>query len=371
MIRLKKDNLLRYNKEEIKGKNILVRVDYNVDVEKGKIIDDYRIKRSFNTIKFLEKSGAKRIILISHFGRPKGFEKKYSLENIFKYLKNRLKDIGFFKWKPGLKINIDKKIILLENIRFFEGEEKNDDNFAKELSKLGDIFVNDGFSVSHRKHASVYGIKKYLRTFYGLNFENEIENLNKIFMEKNLGIIICGIKTETKIGVIKNFLNRAKLIILGGGIANTFLKAKGFEIGNSIYDKNYLNELRKIKTNKILFPFDFITDKGYRFLGEIEKNEKILDIGEKSIDVFINELKNLETVVWNGPFGKIEEKKYRKGTEKFIKKFVKLKVKKIVGGGDTLKIINKLKFDKKFDFISTGGGAMLEYLAKGTLPIFK
>jgi phosphoglycerate kinase len=285
-------------------------------------------------------------------------------------LKKRIKDIGFFEWKPGLKINRKEKVVLLENIRFFKEEEENDENFSKELSKLGDIFVNDGFSVSHRKHASVYGIKKFLPYFYGLNFENEINNLNNVFKAKSLGIVIGGIKTETKIGVIKNFLNKASLIILGGGIANTFLKAKGFEIGKSVYDEDYLNELRKIYSPKILTPFDFLTNNGYRFLGEVSEDDIIFDIGEESVKVFIEELRKVKTIVWNGPFGRVEDKRYSKGTEKFLKELVKLKAKKIVGGGDTIKIVNNLRLGKKFDFVSTGGGAMLEYLSKGILAIF-
>ncbi|MGC8981753.1 MAG: phosphoglycerate kinase [Minisyncoccia bacterium] len=368
MINFKDKDLLRKNPKKVKDKDVLLRVDYNVDIEKGKIFDDYRILKSFDTINFLKKAGARKIILISHLGRPNGFDEKYSLKKIYLYLKKRLKDISFIKWKPGENID-NHKIILLENIRFFKGEEENDEKFAKELSKLGDIFVNDAFSVSHRKHASVYGIKKFLPTLYGLNFEKEINNLNRVFKAKNLGIIIGGIKTDTKIGVIKKFLNRANLIILGGGIANTFLKAKGFEIGNSIYDKEYIDYLKKINNPKILTPFDFITNNGYKFLGEISKDDSILDIGEESIRVFISELKRVKTIVWNGPFGKIEDKKYSKGTIKFLKELVKLKGEKIVGGGDTIKLINKLKLDKKFDFVSTGGGAMLEYLSSGKLPI--
>jgi len=370
MIKLKKKEILRFNKDKVKGKRVLVRVDYNVDIEKGKIVDDYRISRSFDTINFLKKAGAEKIILISHLGRPKGFDKKYSLRKIYLYLKKRIKDIGFFEWKPGMEVSRKEKIVLLENIRFFKEEEENDENFSKELSKLGDIFVNDGFSVSHRKHASVYDIKKFLPYFYGLNFENEINNLNNVFKAKSLGIVIGGIKTETKIGVIKNFLNKANLIILGGGIANTFLKAKGFEIGKSVYDEDYLNELRKIYSPKILAPFDFLTNNGNRFLGEISKDDAIFDIGEESIKVFIEELRKVKTIVWNGPFGKVEDKRYSKGTEKFLKELVKLRAKKIVGGGDTIKVVNKLRLGKKFDFVSTGGGAMLEYLSKGTLPIF-
>lgn len=374
MIKLKDKVLLKNNQEKIKDKKILVRVDYNIEIKNGKVLDDYRIKESLATINFLERNKAKQIILITHFGRPKNRERKFSTINLLPILKKFFKDIDYFYWKPGLNLP-EKKFLILENIRFFKEEEKNDNKFAFELSKLADIFVNEAFSVSHRKHASLHKISKFLPTYFGFNFEKEIKKLNLVFdylrKNKNVGIVIGGIKFETKIELIKNFLKKANLIILVGGIANTFLKGKEFEIGNSLFDKDYLTFARNLYTSKILLPFDFITNKGKRYLGEIQKNETIYDIGKESIDVFLEEIKKLDLLVWNGPLGKIEEKKYKTGTIYFSKGLLKIKNKKIIGGGETLSIANKIFKNDKNTFISTGGGAMLYYLAKENLPIFE
>jgi len=373
MIKLDKSLLLSKNKNKIKDKKVLVRVDYNVEIKNGKILDDYRIKESLKTIKFLKENKAKQIILITHFGRPKNQEKICSTKNLIPFLKKYIKNIEYFYWKPGLSLP-NNQIVLLENIRFFEEEEKNDYKFAKELSKLGDIYVNEAFSVSHRKHASLHRISKILPTYFGFNFEKEINNLNLVFeyikKKKEVGVVIGGAKIETKIEVIEKYIKKAEIIILVGGIANTFLKGKGFNIGNSLYDEEYLNYVKKIYSPKILLPFDFITQNGHKYLGEIQKDDVVYDIGEESIKIFLNELKRMKLVVWNGPLGKIEEKKYEKGSLEFAKGLIKMKNKKIIGGGETLAIANKVVKKDKNTFISTGGGAMLYYLANEKLPIF-
>ncbi len=376
MIVLKKENLLRFNKNKIRNKKIIVRVDYNVEIKDGKIEEYYRIEKSLQTINFLIKNKAEKIILITHLGRPKNKEKVYSTKNLIPYLRKIIKDVAYFNWQPDKEINVKNKVILLENIRYFKEEEENNESFSESLAKLGDIFINEAFSVSHRKHSSVYGITKFLPTYFGFNFEEEIKNLNKVFeyikKRKRVGVVISGIKIETKIDLINKFLNKAEIIILGGGIANTFLKAKGFEIGKSIYDEEYLDKVKKIYSNKILIPFDFITQNGYRFLGEIKKDDVILDIGNESLKIFLDELKKMDLVVWNGPLGKIEDKKYIKGSLNFAKEIIKMGNKKIIGGGDTLKIFEKIRVKKlKNVFFSTGGGAMLYYLAHENLPIFK
>ena len=373
MIILKDKSLLRKNPDKIKNKKVIVRVDYNVEITNNKIQDDYRIKESLETIKFLIKNRAKQIILITHLGRPKEREPKYSTKKLIPYLRKFIKNIEFFDWQPGLDLP-EKPIILLENIRFFKEEEKNDLRFAQKLSKLGDIFVNEGFSVSHRKHASVYGISKFLPIYFGFNFEKEIKNLNLVFeyikKKKSIGVVIGGAKFETKIKLIEKFLKKADVIILVGGIANTLLKAKGFEVGKSLIDEEYLDYVSKIYSAKLLLPFDFITQNGHRYLGEIKKDDIIYDIGKESINIFIEELKRGDLVIWNGPLGKIEEKKYSKGTIDFARSLLKLKNKKIIGGGETLIIANKIFKNDENTFISTGGGAMLYYLAYENLPIF-
>ena len=372
MIKLKTSQLLRTNIKKIKNKRLIVRVDYNINLKNGNFEDFYRIKKSITTIKTLIENDAKKIILITHFGRPKNNkDKTLSTKKLLPILRKYFNKIEYQYWQPGYKVP-PHNLVLLENIRFFRGEEKNDKKFAYQLSTLGDIFINEAFSVSHRKHASVYQLPKFLPTLYGFNFEQEIENLNLAFKtKKDIGIIIGGIKLETKLPLIKNFLNKAKQIILVGTVVNTFLKAKNFEVGKSYIDKEKIIEVKKISSNKILIPFDFQTNQGYRYLGEIKKNETIYDIGRKSIFFFINELRKCNLIIWNGPLGWIENKKYFDGSKLFAQQLSKLKAYKIVGGGETLSIINSLKLENRFDFISTGGGAMLYYLAYGTLPIFE
>lgn len=374
MVKLEKEFLIRKNPKLIKGKKILVRVDYNVNIKNREILDDYRIKTSLETIKFLQKNNAEQIILITHFGRPRKQEKEFSTKKLLPFLKKFLKNIQYFYWKPNLRLP-NYPLIILENIRFFKEEEKNDQKFAKELSKLGDIYVNDAFSVSHRKHSSVDIIKNFIPYYFGINFENEINNLNLVFeflkRNKNIGITIGGVKFETKVDLIEKFLQKANLVILVGGIANTFLKGKGFEIGASLIDKEYLNYVKKIYSPKLLLPFDFITQRGHLYLGELKKNDVIYDIGETSIKVFLEEIKKLKLIIWNGPLGKIEKKEYQKGSLTFAKDLLKINNKKIIGGGETLIIAKKVFKNDKNTFLSTGGGAMLYYLAHENLPIFE
>lgn len=371
MIILKKQQLLRFNKGKIENKNVILRVDFNIDEENGKFYGLYRIESLKETINFLKKT--KRVILISHFGDPKKREEKYSLKRLIPLIEKILKiKIGFIQ---NIGNQITDKFNLLENIRFFRGEKENDINFAKKLSNLGEVFVNDAFSASHRKHSSVYAISKILPTLYGFQFEKEIKNLNKIIQSKQqLVFVLGGAKISTKLPLIKKFLNRADLIILGGGLANTFLKRKGFSVGKSLVEKE-LKEVKDIVSSKILVPFDFILENKsirHSFLGEISSNEIIYDVGPRSLEIFLEEIKKAKTVVWNGPLGYIEDKRFEKGTLKLAKFLSNLKNKFVlVGGGDTLGFLEKKKLLKKFKYISTGGGAMLHYLANENLPIFE
>jgi 3-phosphoglycerate kinase len=417
MIELKKEELLRFNKDKIIDKNVLVRVDFNVDFYRGKILDKTRIVSVKETLNFLKK--AKRIILISHLGDPPSLintdserintdkfihglngskadntdninpyksvqnphksVNKYSLKKIIPSIEKILKiKIGFLK---DFNSKPKEKISLLENIRLFKGEKECDLNFAKKLSELGEIFINEAFSVSHRKHASVYLLPKLLKTYYGINFEKEISLLNKALKilknENSTSVLILGgSKISTKLPLIEKFLKKNVLIILGGGLANTYLKAKDFEIGNSLFEEEILDRIKKIYSPNILIPFDFyVLNKNkvfHRFLGEIKKEDVIYDVGEESLKVFFDEIKKAKAVVWNGPLGLVEDKRFESGTFKLTKFLLSLKGKFIlVGGGDTLAFLEKKKLLKKFKNISTGGGAMLEYLAKETLPIFE
>jgi phosphoglycerate kinase len=378
MIELKKEKLLRFNQDKIKNKDVLVRVDFNVDFVKGKILDKYRILSVKETLNFLKS--AKRVILISHFGDPTqtyadftrtdAENKKYSLKKVLPSLEKLLKiKIGFLK---DLNSKPKEKFNLLENVRLFKGEKECNLNFAKKLAGLGEIFVFEAFSVAHRKHSSVYLLPKILPTYYGFNFEKEINLLNKVLKNLNSSaLVLGGAKVSTKLPLIKKFLNKARLIILGGGLANTFLKAKGFEIGQSLIEEDILEEIKKIYSPKILIPFDFyVLNKNkvfHRFLGEIEKEDKIYDLGEESLEVFFEELKKAKNIVFNGPLGFVEDQRFEKGTFKLLKFLSQLKNKFIlVGGGDTLAFLEKKKLLKKFK-ISTGGGAMLFYLAEEKL----
>ncbi len=365
MIKLKKEKLLRFNLKKIENKNVLMRVDFNVDFYQGKIFDKYRILSVKETLNLLKK--AQRIVLISHLGDPQKKDKNYSFENLVPEIEKILKiKIGFiknFNQQPKEKIN------LFENLRFWKEEKNCDLNFAKKLANFGEVFINEAFSVSHRQHASVYLLPKLLPTFYGLNFEKEIQVLNKVLKAKNLILILGGAKISTKLPLIEKFLNKANLIILGGGLANTFLKAKGFEVGQSLVENEVIKIVKKINSAKILTPFDFVTNNSHKYLGEINENDIIYDVGKESLEIFFEEIKKGKVIVWNGPLGFIEDKKFERGTLELANFLLKLKSFVLVGGGDTLAFLEKKKLLKKFKNISTGGGAMLEYLAKEKLAV--
>jgi phosphoglycerate kinase len=344
MIKLESKFLLSKNLDKIKDKKVLVRSDLNVPIHglKRKNFDgNYRIKIVKDIIGVLKP--AKQIILISHFARPKnadkrGFQReltrinqKYSLKKFVRYFPK----FRFFQWEPGLTLP-DNKYLLLENLRFFQEEEKCDLRFAKSLSGLADIFINEAFSVSHRVHASVVGIPKFLSSYFGINFEKEIKNLNRVFeIKKGLAIMIGGVKIETKLPLLKKFIDKADLIILAGLVAKEFYPHTKFGMG----------------VKKILTP------------------EKVgMDTETETVKLFLEKLKLMKLIVWNGPFGKIEDKKFEAGTLLLAKKLAAMKNFRIVGGGDTISFLYKHKLQNKFDFISSGGGALLDYLAKETLP---
>lgn len=368
MIKLKKQNLLRFNLNKIVDKRIVVRVDYNIDFRDGKILDKFRIKTSLETLKNLKK--AKSVILISHFDDPYQFDPKYSFKKVIPHLEKILKlKLSFLK---DFDSEIKDKFNILENIRFFKGEKEKDIELAQKIAKLGDIYINEAFSVSHRDHTSITLVPQLMPTFYGFRFEKEISLLNKFLKFKNLALILGGAKISTKLPLIKKFLKKANLIILGGGLANTFLKAKGYSVGKSLVEEEVINEIKNIDSPKILLPIDFITNKGYRTLNEIKNEEKIFDIGPKSLKLFETELKKSKSIIWNGPLGYIEEKKYEKGTKELVKILLRFKDKNIlIGGGDTNSFLEEKKLLNKFQNISTGGGAMLYYLAYESLPCFQ
>ena len=376
--------------EKIKNKKVILRTDYNVPIKNGKIIDNTRIKASLKTIKLLLKNN-NSIIIISHLGRPKNKEKKYSLKPVALELSKLLKKEILFSKNINEKTiktaqKLEKQILMLENIRYYEEETKNDKEFSKKLAMLGEIYVNDAFSSSHRKHASITGITKYLPSFYGLLFEEELENLKKILKPKKpFTAIIGGAKISTKINLIKKLSKKANKVIVGGAMIFTILKAKNYEVGKSLIEKDKIKVAKQIlKYKNIILPKDIIVAKTVSENAKI-KNKKIeemnsedigLDIGKETIKEIEKILEKTKTVLWNGPLGLAELEKFSKGTKKVAKKIAeetkKRKITSIIGGGDTINIINKMRINKKnFTYISMSGGAMLEYIEKETLPGIK
>ncbi len=375
--------------EIVKNKRILVRVDFNVDLdEKGNIIDDFRIQKTLPLIKFLKEKGAEKIILISHLGQPKKndfWTEKFTLKPIAVYLEKTLKEKVIFcplKDFKEIKEEIDQSekgaVWLLENIRYHEAEEKNDRDFARELSQLGDLYINEAFSVSHREVASICAITEFLPSYPGFLFEEEIKHLDNIIVnpESPIVVILGGVKVEDKLPLIETFSSKADWLLIGGVIANTILKAWNFEIGNSLYEEKMIGKAKNLgsKTAELMLPGDFLVltqnqQKKNRKLGQVEKGDNILDIGPVTAYTFGKIIQKAATIFWNGPMGKIEDKRFEDGTKTIIEAILENKTAKIIiGGGDTLMAFKILKPEYKiqnteYRFFSTGGGVMIKYLA--------
>ena len=388
-------NILNKNLN-LKGKKVLLRVDLNVPMKNGDITEISRIEKIIPTINLLSEKEAK-IIIISHIGRPKGkvvdglslkpiSEKLSSLLN-----KKVLFDKNLINENTSLEINkiSNGSIIMLENIRFNEGEELNDSEFSKKMSDLGDIYINDAFSCSHRSHASVEGITKYIPSYFGLQITEEINALKKITaeIEKPVSLIIGGSKISTKIKIINNLIKKFNNIIIVGGMANTILKYTGTNIGKSICEYECGPLIKEIIKNskkyncEITIPKDVIVSKNLdgsgkeKNINEIEENEMILDIGTKTISSIETIINNSKTVLWNGPAGYFENPNFQNGTKKILelisKRTTNDKIFSVAGGGETVAAINKFKKFDSFTFVSTAGGAFLEYLEGKTLPAIK
>ena len=377
----------------LKGKKVLLRVDLNVPMKSGIITETSRIEKILPTIKLLIEKEAK-IIILSHIGRPKGkIVEGMSLEPISKKISEFLnKEVLFDKNQINentiSKINkiSNGSIMMLENIRFNEGEEINDKEFSKKIASLGDIYINDAFSCSHRAHASIEGITKHISSYFGLQITEEINALKRITSEikKPITLIIGGSKISTKIKIIKNLIKKFDDIIIVGGMANTMLKHTGSKIGKSIYEHDCENLIKEILEKskayncQINCPIDVIVSKNLYGTGknkeirEIENDEMILDIGPKTILSIKKIIDSSSTVLWNGPAGYFENSNFANGTKEIIKiiteRTLKDKIFSVAGGGETVAAINKFnKFDS-FTFISTAGGAFLEFLEGKKLP---
>jgi len=380
----------------LKGKKVIVRVDLNVPIKDGSITEVSRIVKILPTLKLLIEKKAK-IIILSHIGRPKGkIVNGMSLKPISKKLSNLLNiEVLFNKneinEKTLIEINKipDGSIMMMENIRFYEGEEKNEDSFSKKISNLGDIYVNDAFSCSHRAHSSIQGITKHIQSYCGLQFSEEINALKKITSKitRPITCIIGGSKISTKIKIISNLIKDFDNIIIVGGMGNAMLKNTGINIGKSVCDDGYKDLvgeiLKKSKTHncQIYYPIDVVVSKtldGNGIIKEINKinnDEMILDIGPKTIISIKNIIDKSNTVLWNGPAGYFENPNFANGTKKILEIIAnnrdKNKIYAVAGGGETVAVINKFNKLKSFNFVSTAGGAFLEYLEGKELPGIK
>ena len=379
---------------EVKGKRVLVRADLNVPVENGVVTDATRIDRVAPSIIELADKGAK-VILLSHFGRPKGRDAKNSLKPVVAELAHVIKrpvkfaedcigetaEQAVAELRPG-------NILCLENTRFYPGEENNDPEFAKALAKLGDIYVNDAFSVSHRAHASTEGLAHLLPAYAGRTLQTELDALVKALEhpDRPLTAIVGGAKVSTKLDLLGNLLRKVDVLIIGGAMANTFLLAQGKKVGKSLFEKDLVEIAKKIldeaRANKrqIILPVDAVVAEKYEAhapsrvvdVDHVGDNDMILDIGPRSIEYAISELARSKTLVWNGPFGTFEIEPFDNGTDEVAEAAAELtqagKLVSVAGGGDTVAALNAAGVAGRLTYVSTAGGAFLEWLEGKALP---
>ena len=382
--------------KSLEDKKIILRLDLNVPLYKKKITDPNRIDKIIPTLHFLINNKAK-VLILSHVGRPKGkVIEELSMEPICEYLKNKMnqqirlikENIYDFQEKD-LFSNKNENILMLENLRFYNGEEENNEEFAKILASFGDLYVNDAFSCSHRKHASVYNITNYLPSYAGIQFISEITALKRITKNivRPITCIIGGSKISTKIEVIKNLISKFDNLIFVGGMANNILKNKKFNIGKSIYEENCehivedIFNLSKKENCKIFYPLDVSVGKkidgegNVKKISEVQEDDLILDIGPETLNLLNKTIENSRTVLWNGPAGYFENENFKKGSLEIAKKIVeknkKNEIYSVAGGGDTVAALNSFDLTKYFNFVSTAGGAFLEFLEGKELPGIK
>ena len=376
---------------DFKDQTVLMRADFNVPQDANlNITDDTRIRATLPTIKYILNNGVKKLILISHLGRPDGkVVAKYSLKPVAVRLQELLsQDVLFLNDCVGDKIKKDidsskERLVLLENLRFHPEEEANDPNFAKQLASLAQVFVNDAFGTAHRAHASTEGVTHFLKSAAGFLLEKEIQYLGNAVANpaKPFMVILGGAKVTDKIGMIDNLLPKADAIIVGGGMAYTFLKAQGKQIGNSKLEKDKLDlaksilEKAKNLNKEIVLPVDNLVvdtidpNAKVEIVGdEIPEGKIAVDIGPETIKLFEDKLSPAKTIVWNGPLGIFEMDAFSKGTKEVANFVSNLKAVTIIGGGDTAAAITKFKLENTMTHISTGGGASLEFLEGKSLP---
>ena len=386
----------RLKDQVVSNKAVIVRVDLNVPIIDSKIVDDTRIKSIIPTLKYLAKNNAK-VIVISHFGRPEGkFVEAMSLGQIVEHLQFLLGDIklNFVRDSIGLEVKnaVEKtnygEIILLENLRFHKAETQNDPEFSRQLASLANLYVNDAFSCSHRSHSSITGITEILKSCAGFLMEVELDNLSNLILnaKKPMMAVVGGAKVSTKIDLLKSLVLKANTIVVGGGMANSFLYAQGFEVGKSLCEKDLRDtaleilDLAKVNNCKIILPKDVIVAKNFKAndpsknldIKDVKPDDLILDLGKESSKYLTQILQEHKTVLWNGPLGAFELEPFNLGTITFANDIANLtkqgKLLSIAGGGDVVSAINSCNLFDQFTYISTAGGAFLEWLEGKNLP---
>lgn len=359
---------------DLKGVKALMCVDFNVPIKNGIVLEDFRLRKVAPTIEFLREKGAKTI-LIGHVETPKDHP---TLAPVVEHLKKLGISVEFVKNYRNAREKIEKMndgdIVVLENIREHKEEIENDKGFAKELASLADIYINEAFSVSHRNHVSVSAITEFLPSYAGMLFQKEINYLSTAFNPDHPFLfILCGIKFETKLPLLEKFIGIADNVFVGGALANDFLKEKGKEVGKSIVSEKNFNLGRFSNNPKLLLPVDVVVfgkDTMIKDVNNIAREDAVYDAGPKTMNVLDKAISNAKYILWNGPLGAYEQG-FTEPTKELaflIASATARGARSILGGGDTLAALSDLKLEKEFTFVSTGGGAMLEYLAKGTLP---
>ncbi len=372
---------------DLSDKTVLIREDYNVPMKNFEITDNTRITATLPTLKYVINAGAK-IILVSHLGRPEEgkYNEMFSLAPVAKFLSSQLGfEVPLIKnWVDGIEMS-NYQIVLCENVRFEKGEIDNDEELSRKMAQLCQIYVNDAFATAHRAQASTHGIAKYAAiSAAGPLLVSELKALTKALRKpaKPIVAIIGGAKVSTKLTIIKKLLKKIDTLILGGGIVNTFLNAAGYEIGKSLYEKDLVETSKELmeqakKNNcNILLPDDVLTGNKFeenvtakmKPISDVEKNDIIMDIGPKAIKKLNTIIKDAKTIVWNGPLGVFEFKQFSDGTKNLAQEIAKSDAYSIAGGGDTIAAITKFNVKKDISYISTGGGAFLEFLEGKKLP---
>ena len=374
---------------DTKNKKVILRLDLNVTIKNGEIMDDTKIVKSIPTIKYLLNNGC-NILIMSHLGKVKSLEDQMqnSLKPVKEVLSKLLEQEVVFVSNtrdPELKNILDNnRLVLLENTRFEDYPGKLESGCDEELSKywasLGEVFINDAFGTTHRRHASNYGISKYLPSAYGFLIKQELDGLDPIVNNINrpFAVIMGGAKVDDKIALIKTLVKECDYLLVGGGIANTFVKAEGKEIGNSLYSVDYVDEVKELVSiykEKINTPIDVVVNDNDQIktinIEDITDSCTIYDIGPKTVEKYIEILKNSNTIFMNGTMGMYEDENYRAGTELLLRGLTDIKANKVAGGGDAVAAVKKLQYEDAFDFLSTGGGASLEYIADKEINCFK